>query len=41
MLSLPRPEKNDWLIVLRLKTKEPDLFVNDLKTAGFDVTYVA
>jgi acetoin utilization protein AcuB len=41
MLSLPRPEKNDWMIVLRLKTKKPDPLVNDFKKAGFDVTYVA
>lgn len=41
MLSLPRPEKNDWMIVLRLKTKKPDPVVNDFKKAGFDVTYVA
>ena len=41
MLSLPRPEKNDWMIVLRLKTKKPDPVVNDFKMAGFDVTYVA
>ena len=41
MLSLPRPDKNDWMIVLRLKTKRPDPVVNDFKKAGFDVTYVA
>jgi CBS domain-containing protein len=40
MLSMPRPEKNDWMIVLRLKTKKPDPIVNDFKKAGFDVTYV-
>jgi len=41
MMSLPRPEKNDWMIVLRLKTKNPDPIINDLKEAGFNVTYVA
>ncbi len=41
MLSLPRPEKNNWMIVLRFKTKETDPLVNDLKQAGFSVTYVA
>ena len=41
MMSLPRPEKNDWLIVLRLKTKEPGAIVDDFKKAGFNVTYVA
>jgi hypothetical protein len=35
MLSLPRPEKNDWRIVLRLKAKNPDPIVNDFKKAGF------
>jgi len=41
MLSLPRPEKSDWMIVLRVKTREPGPMVGDLKKAGFNVTYVA
>ena len=41
MLSLPRPEKKDWMIVLRVKTREPEPMVNDLKKAGFNVTYMA
>lgn len=41
MLSLPRPEKNDWMIVLRVKTREPGPMVEDLKKAGFNVTYGA
>ena len=41
MLSLPRPEKKDWMIVLRVKTKTPEPIVNDFKKAGFNVTYVA
>jgi len=41
MLSLPRSEKNDWMIVLRVKTREPGSMVEDLKKAGFNVTYVA
>lgn len=41
MLSLPRPEKRDWMIVLRVKTREPGPMVDDLKKAGFNVTYVA
>jgi len=41
MLSLPRPEKSDWMIMLRLKTKEPGPIVEDFKKAGFNVTYVA
>ena len=38
MLSLPRPEKSDWMIVLRVKTGEPGPTVEDLKKAGFNVT---
>jgi acetoin utilization protein AcuB len=41
MISLPRPEKKDWMIVLRLKTSEPDPLVKDFKKAGFNVTYSA
>jgi acetoin utilization protein AcuB len=41
MISLPRPEKKDWMIVLRLKTTDPDPIVRDFKKAGFNVTYSA
>ncbi|MGQ9646179.1 MAG: CBS and ACT domain-containing protein [Thermodesulfobacteriota bacterium] len=41
MISLPRPEKKDWMIVLRLKTTSPDPIVKDFKKAGFNVTYVS
>lgn len=41
MISLPRPEKKDWMIVLRLKTSEPDPIVKDFKKAGYNVTYSA
>jgi acetoin utilization protein AcuB len=41
MMTMPRPEKKDWMIVLRLKTKNPGPIVLDFKRAGFDVTYVA
>ena len=41
MISLPRPEKKDWMIVLRLKTSDPDPIVKDFKKAGFNVTYSA
>jgi len=40
MMSLPGPEKKDWMIVLRLKAKEPDPVVNDFKKAGFRVSFV-
>ncbi len=39
MLSLPRPDKKDWMIVLRVKTREPVAIVNDMKNAGFNATY--
>ncbi len=41
MISLQRPEKKDWMIVLRLKTTNPDPIVRDFKKAGFNVTYSA
>jgi len=41
MISLPRPDKKDWMIVLRLKTTNPDPLVRDFKKAGFNVTYSA
>jgi acetoin utilization protein AcuB len=41
MISLPRPEKKDWMIVLRLKTSDPDPIVKDFKKAGYNVTYSA
>jgi len=40
MISWFREEKNDWMIVLRVKTKKPDPIVQDLKKAGFKVTCV-
>lgn len=39
MMSLPRPEKNDWMIMLRIKTKKSGPIVTDLKKAGLKVTY--
>jgi len=41
MMTLPRPEKRDWLVVLRVMTKNPESIVKDLKRAGFNVTYFA
>jgi acetoin utilization protein AcuB len=38
MISLSRPEKKDWMIILRLKTSDPDPIVQDFKKAGFKVT---
>ena len=41
MMSLPRPEKKDWLVVLRVKTKNPEPMIEDLKKAGFSADYYA
>jgi acetoin utilization protein AcuB len=41
MMTFPRPEKKDWMIVLRLKTTNPDPIVKDFKKSGFNVTYSA
>lgn len=41
MISFPRPENKDWMIVLRLKTSNPDPIVKDFKKAGFNVTYAS
>lgn len=40
MISWFREEKNDWMIVLRVKTKKPKPIVQELKKAGFKVTCV-
>ncbi len=40
LVTLPRPEKKDWMIVLRLKTTHPEPIVHDFKKAGFNVTHV-
>jgi acetoin utilization protein AcuB len=41
MMSLPRPEKKDWLVALRIKTKDPKPIFEELKKAGFTVDYFA
>jgi acetoin utilization protein AcuB len=41
MISLPKTEKKEWMIVLRLKTSNPDPIVKDFKKAGFNVTYAS
>jgi len=37
MMSLPRPEKKDVMIVLRLRTKDPEAIAADLKEMGLSV----
>jgi acetoin utilization protein AcuB len=39
MMSLPGPENKDWMIVLRLKTNDPDPIAKDFRKAGFNVTH--
>jgi acetoin utilization protein AcuB len=41
MMTIP-PEENerDWLVVLRLKREDVEPIVKELKTSGFNVTYV-
>ena len=39
MMSLPRPEKKDLIMVLRLKIKNPKEIVEELKKMGLSVTY--
>jgi len=41
MMSFQKADNKDWMIVLRLKTKNPEQIVNDLKKGGLKVTYVA
>jgi acetoin utilization protein AcuB len=37
MMSLPKPKKNDVMIVLRLKTKDPEAIASDLRKMGLSV----
>ena len=41
LMTLPRPEKGDWMLLARILSKDPDPIVKDLKKAGFKVTYVS
>ena len=41
MMSWPRPDKKDWMLVLRVRNKSTDPIVKDFKKAGFNVTYVS
>ena len=41
MMTLPPEEwETDWLVVLRLKSEDVEPIANELKDAGFNVTYV-
>jgi acetoin utilization protein AcuB len=41
MMSFQKADQNDWMMVLRLRTKNPEAIVNDSKKGGLEVTYVA
>jgi hypothetical protein len=41
MMSFQKADNKDWMMVLRLKTKNPEAIVTDLKKGGLKVTYVA
>ncbi|OPX36042.1 MAG: hypothetical protein B1H12_07925 [Desulfobacteraceae bacterium 4484_190.2] len=40
IMSIPKSDKEDWFLVLRLKTKDVGLAAEDLKEKGFNVTNV-
>ena len=39
LMTLPRPEDEDWLVVLRIKSDNAEPIVKELKSAGFNVVY--
>ncbi len=41
MLVLPRPKEGDWMMALRLNTKDPKPIIQDLKKEGYHVTWAA
>lgn len=41
MISLPRREKKDWMLVFRLKTGNIEPIVADFRAIGLNVTYVS
>jgi acetoin utilization protein AcuB len=41
MILTPRPQENDWMVVLRMKTDDPEGVVQELREAGFVVTHAA
>jgi len=40
LMTHPRPEDEDWLVILRLKSDNTEPIVKELKSAGFNVVYV-
>jgi acetoin utilization protein AcuB len=39
MILLPRPKKGDWMMLLRLNTKNPKKIIQRFKKEGFNVTW--
>ena len=39
IMTLPKVEKKDWLVAIRLNVKDGSAIVDDLKKAGLQVTY--
>ncbi len=40
MITLKEPEEEDWLTILRVKSEDAEPIAKELKTSGFNVTYV-
>jgi hypothetical protein len=40
IMSIPKSEKGDWYLILRVKAKDAAVAVEDLKKKGFHVTDV-
>jgi acetoin utilization protein AcuB len=41
MILAPRPKEDDWMVVLRLKTADPEGVVKEFKDAGLEVSHAA
>ncbi len=39
MILIPKRKKGDWMVALRLDTKNPKTIIQDLKKEGFNVTW--
>ena len=39
MIVLPRRKRGDWMVALRLDTKNPKMIIQNLKKEGFNVTW--
>jgi hypothetical protein len=38
-MTLPKEEKKDWLVAIRLNVKDGSAIVDDLRKAGLQVTH--